>query len=574
MKKLLFSVLLLAFAYANDNSTVKDISFSGNKSFFSTTLKEAAGIDGDFFYKFWKKQPSYSREEIENIRQELIEFYNSKGFFKAQIETRFAKDEAIFEIEEHERVRISKVEINSPFYIKNMIALSSGDYFDADAFVKSKENIKKYLGEHGMPKAKLSSKAYIDMEKYEARLEFNITEASRSKFGKITINELPNIERDVLLDRLAFREDEPYDVRKIDESYKNLYATGVFETVSIKPILEKDGDDVPVDLNLTTGKTRSFRVGAGYDTDEGPRIKGGWLNKNFFGNLKRFEAIVELSNIRQTVGAKISVPKLLGYDFEDLAKFEKLKYPGFTEQIGSNTFKFKIPHKTTTNHIGVLTEIGSVRADEASEKIENKSFIINALLYEYTIERRDSVLDPKHGYFIGWNLEFADNVLGSSINYIKSNIETKTVLSFDDASALRDFLFSARANIGTIDDFKKNDIPVFKRYFAGGSFSNRGYQYRRLGNKDSHGNYVGGNSIVDYSIEARYKTTKSLWGVLFFDSTLLSQSSLVFNGEYKHSVGTGVRYDTVVGPIRFDVGFALNEQKRSPVFHISFGQAF
>ncbi|HOI84354.1 MAG TPA: BamA/TamA family outer membrane protein, partial [Campylobacterales bacterium] len=123
-------------------------------------------------------------------------------------------------------------------------------------------------------------------------------------------------------------------------------------------------------------------------------------------------------------------------------------------------------------------------------------------------------------------------------------------------------------------DFRKNDIPVFKRYFAGGSFSNRGYGYRKLGKKDSYGNNVGGNSIIDYSIEARYKTTKSLWGFVFLYSTLLNKNSLAFNGEYKPSVGAGLRYDTIIGPVRFDVGVPLREDKRSPVFHVSFGQAF
>lgn len=574
MKKLFLSLFFSILLYADSNATIKNISFRGNDKFFTIALKEAVGIENDSFFKFYKSAPTYTAEDIERISSEIVEFYHSKGFFNATVQSEINGDSAVFIISENSRMKVVCVDMNSPFYIKNMIALKAGDYFDADAFVKSKENIRKYLNENGMPKAKFVAKAYIDLVKYEARLEFNITNATVSTFGTLNITPVKKIDEKYIKEKLSFESGQIYDSRKIDESYKNLYDTGVFDSVSIKPILEKEGDAVPVDVNLTLGKQRSFKIGAGYDTDEGARLKAGWVHKNFYGNLKRFETMAEVSGIRQNIGAKLTVPRVFGLEFEDMGKYEKVKYPGFTEKIASNTFKFKLPYKATTHNFGVLTEKGSVKADDASEYIDDKEFFINALVYEYTLDKRDSILDAKKGYFIAWNTELSDSLLGSNINYVKMNLEARKIFGFDDGSLFRDFLFAAKANIGGIDDFKKNDIPVFKRYFAGGSFSNRGYSYRKLGQKDSHGNYIGGNSIIDYSLEARYKTTKSLWGVLFFDSTLLNTKSLVFNGKFKPSVGVGLRYDTIVGPIRFDIGTPLLEERKTPVFHISFGQAF
>lgn len=329
-----------------------------------------------------------------------------------------------------------------------------------------------------------------------------------------------------------------------------------------------------MDINLTMGKQKSYKIGVGYDTDEGFRAKAGWLHKNFFGNLKRFEAIAEISQIRQNIGAKLDVPGIYIFDFEDLAKLEKARYDGYTETLKSNTFKVKIPYKTTTHRIGLLTESGKIDASEESKDIKSETFFINAPLYEYVLEKRDSQIDAKKGHMVAFNVEFSDQLFGSTISYLKSNLEGRKIFSFDENSYFKNFIFALKGNIGTIDDYKKNDIPVFKRYFAGGSLSNRGYSYRRLGKKDDNGNYVGGNSIIDYSVEGRYKPTKSLWWVLFADSTLLNEKSVMFNGEYKHSVGGGIRYDTGIGPIRFDIGVPLKEEKRSPVFHISFGQAF
>lgn len=574
MKKILFLLVLFAFAYSQENLQIKTIEFKGNDAFFSKILKEAIGISDDTFY-FWKARPVYSEDDISEIEENIVDFYHSKGFFNVEIKTTFKGESAIFDIHENARMKIAKIEMNSPFYIKNMIAAKEGDYFDADNFVKSKENIKRYLLENGYPKADFNAKAFINIEKYEARLDFNISNPIKSRFAAVTLPSLPTIDKEHIADKLAFSEGEYYDVRKIENSYKNLYATGVFDTVTIKPDIDnKASADVPVDVNLTIGKEKSFKIGAGYDTDEGARIKAGWLHKNFMGNLNRLETMAEISQIRQNVGTKLSVPRLFGLEFEDMVKYEKVKYPGFTQKVLSNAFKFKLPYKKVSQYVGVLTENGRIEAENESDLIKSQRFFINALTYEYVVDKRDSILDAKKGYLFAMNAEFSDALLGSSENYVKSNIEMRKIVGFDDNSYFKNFLFAAKANVGMIDDYKKNDIPVFKRFFAGGSFSNRGYAYRKLGQKDSNGNYVGGNSMIDYSLESRYKVTKSFWGVLFFDSTLLNEKSMMFNGEYKHSVGFGARYDTVVGPVRFDVGFPLREEKKSPVFHISFGQAF
>lgn len=574
MRTAFWIIFVLFLPLLGDDFVYKKLEFKGNDAFSSFTLKEAIGVEEPPIYKFWKQKPEFSKDTVESLRENLADFYESKGFFGSTVNVLEQNDKAVFDIHEGERIKISVLNANSPFYIKNMIAFKEGDYFDADGFVKSKENIKRYLLEEGYPKTKFDAKAYIDIEKYEARLDFNVSNLTKSNFAQISINPLENIEKEHILKKLEFKSGQRYDIRKVEESYKNLYAAGVFESVVIKPDLGSEGDDVPMDINLTMGKQKSYKIGVGYDTDEGFRAKAGWLHKNFFGNLKRFEAIAEISQIRQNIGAKLDVPGIYIFDFEDFAKLEKARYDGYTETLKSNTFKVKIPYKTTTHRIGLLTESGKIDASEESKDIKSETFFINAPLYEYVLEKRDSQIDAKKGHMVAFNVEFSDQLFGSTISYLKSNLEGRKIFSFDENSYFKNFIFALKGNIGTIDDYKKNDIPVFKRYFAGGSLSNRGYSYRRLGKKDDNGNYVGGNSIIDYSVEGRYKPTKSLWWVLFADSTLLNEKSVMFNGEYKHSVGGGIRYDTGIGPIRFDIGVPLKEEKRSPVFHISFGQAF
>ncbi|MCI4400324.1 MAG: hypothetical protein JHC37_07160 [Campylobacteraceae bacterium] len=225
MKKLILLLLLAVFAHSQEiNATT--IKFKGNDAFFTVVLKEAIGIEEESFYKFWKKSPSYTAEELDDIESNIVDFYHSKGFFNVKTELELKDETALFKISEGDRMKISKVEIDSPFYIKNMIASKEGDYFDADAFVKSKENIKRYLQENGYPKAKLDAKAFIDMATYEAKLHFIITEAKEYNFGSVHITPIESVDGEYIQEKLVFKKGEKYDSRKITKVIKTSMLPG------------------------------------------------------------------------------------------------------------------------------------------------------------------------------------------------------------------------------------------------------------------------------------------------------------------------------------------------------------
>lgn len=115
-------------------------------------------------------------------------------------------------------------------------------------------------------------------------------------------------------------------------------------------------------------------------------------------------------------------------------------------------------------------------------------------------------------------------------------------------------------------------MPIFKHFFAGGDYSNRGYTYQNVGLLDSRDNPYGGLSMIDSSIEFEYNIYENIGLATFFDSTMLSRKANTFNEKFYNSAGVGVRYYTPIGPLRIDLGFPL--QKGGFVFHIGIGQVF
>ena len=113
----------------------------------------------------------------------------------------------------------------------------------------------------------------------------------------------------------------------------------------------------------------------------------------------------------------------------------------------------------------------------------------------------------------------------------------------------------------TGEEVDLNIIPINSRFIAGGSTSVRGWQAKKLGTFPEREN--GGNFLIEGNIEHRIKPfydtkglLKDLGFVTFFDYGNLWKDISDFSPyQINIAIGFGIRYYTLVGPFRFDVGF-------------------
>jgi len=100
-----------------------------------------------------------------------------------------------------------------------------------------------------------------------------------------------------------------------------------------------------------------------------------------------------------------------------------------------------------------------------------------------------------------------------------------------------------------------------------------------------NGTPLGGASMLQFSEELRAILHGSLGGVLFLDGgNVWLNSGAVNVHDLRYAVGSGLRYRTPIGPVRFDYGYQLNPipglsvngspQTRRWRLHFSIGQAF
>ena len=174
-------------------------------------------------------------------------------------------------------------------------------------------------------------------------------------------------------------------------------------------------------------------------------------------------------------------------------------------------------------------------------------------------------------------------LVGSSL---LERIELGAVDVLDEGIAEHRVVLASRLQVGNIRPVGSDpkNVPFGKKYFLGGATSIRGwgrYEVSPL----SEGLPIGGNSMLAISAELRADLRGKLGAVLFIDAGNVWAESFGFDfGDLRYAVGPGLRYQTPIGPIRFDVGYQLNPidgllvngspQTRRFRLHFSIGQAF
>jgi outer membrane translocation and assembly module TamA len=154
----------------------------------------------------------------------------------------------------------------------------------------------------------------------------------------------------------------------------------------------------------------------------------------------------------------------------------------------------------------------------------------------------------------------------------------ETSISYHHAiSRLQWVHFGVSHGFVTTVDGPAEDLPVNRRFFPGGDNSIRGYQYGEAAPRDVDGDLVGAETYTLGNIEFEQGITPT-WSVVFFFDALGMATSIEDwpVNEALYSVGLGVRWKSIIGPVRLEYGHNLNPRDDDPngTLHVSVGFPF
>ena len=564
MKKYLY--LLLLVTLLTEAQTFTTIKFQGDidtlsGEFDRSTLLKICHIEYPAIYKFWKSDPIFESDEIEVYVKNLINYTHSMGYYNSEVNATTDENTIYLNITKNEPIKIASIALAEEF--TKFTPLVQGKRFRTTDFTQTKKKIVSYLEENGYPTYTMNAKAFVDVDEYKVDVKIDVDKGEKRFFSKTDINNSSEVDTELILDEIIYEEGELYNVLKLEESYENIYRLGVFEKIKMEGDFNNSEGLAPIHLLLEQGKTKEFASNIGYDTEEGARGGVKYIDHNFFGNLREFKAGLKISErgykaYTDFYDPRIELPLIGKITFRNELSYGKWDYDAYIEKLLTERVTFGKSFIGIDHFFGFQHEKSKIESGNPTFMAGN--YNINSLFYRWIIDGRDSVMDAKDGYYTSLYVEKSMKQLGSDIDYLKLLGEARYIKSFDAV------VLAGKIKAGTISE----KTPPFKHFFLGGAMSNRGYEYRDLG--EHSGKYpIGGLSMIDASLESRYYFTENFSGVGFIDSSKLSQEVNDFQGEWYMSYGLGVRYLSVIGPLRLDVGFPTSG---GFALHLGIGQVF
>lgn len=468
--------------------------------------------------------------------------------------------------------------------IRDALPLKVGEPIDAVRVQGAEANVALTLPQQGYPFAKVGERdILLDDQLGTGDYTLPVDVGARSSFGTITTEGRLAFGAEHVRVLQRFQAGELYDNRKVDDLRAALIATGLFATVSVEPKptgnINPDGtEQVNLLVQQDRGKYRSLSVSGGYSTGQGARVEGAFTHRNLWspegaliatavggtqeqgvsGTFRRsnagrrdrtvtLTAAVNHSNYDAFDAFTATLSGRISYDSTPIWQ-KKFTYAYGFEVVGTNE---------------------SVYDFTRGERVRGTYFIA-ALPGQVQFDRSNSLLNPTKGYRLKLSVSPESSVRGAIRPYARTLIEASGYYPVGGS-----IVIAGRVRAGSIPGIDRDDLAPSRRYYGGGGGSVRGYGYQRLGPLDPQGNPVGGRSINEFALEARYRFGN--YGIVpFIDGGNAYDSVLPKGSDLRFGAGIGGRFYTNFGPLRVDVATPLNPRKGDGkvALYISIGQAF
>ena len=621
MRLFVCGVTLAAVAIAGvackEDGTIKvrHLSFNGVNAVDEARLKSALATHQSSWIP-WGKKAYFDRSRFDADLKRIQAFYADRGYpdakvtgFDVKLNDKQTEVDLTVTVAEGDPITVESIDFTGFDVIppdhfaemKKKLPLRVGQPRDRQLVVSTHEVALNELRDHGYPYAKVSTNEDSAGDPKKSALTFGAEPGKLAHFGPLEVVGNKSVGESIIRRQLTFKPGDLYRRSIVQDSQRRLYGLELFQFANIETVNpEQQPEDVPIRVTVAEGNHQRVNFGVGYGTEENARIDSEYHHVNFLGGARSAGVHARWSSLDRGARVDFNQPYLFRPHFS--LGGEGVRWYTFTPAYQSvvTGAKMTLTHRQnvrTSWSTSITSEhtFSSIDPEVAADPSFRDELIalgldpttleqngnLNALGIDFQHSTADNVLNASRGFQIALHVEEAGRLVPGSFNYYGASLDGRHYLPFGDR-----VVFASRLQMGNIRPVAQDpkNVPFSKKYFLGGASSIRGWGRYEVSPLLA-GQPIGGNSMLAMSGELRAILVGKLGGVLFLDAGNVWADSLAFDlSDLRYAVGAGVRYQTPVGPIRFDVGYQLNpipgllvngaEQKYPVRFHFSIGQAF
>ncbi len=579
---------------------------------------DASRIPVDLWAWPWTDWPVFDEALLDRDIDRIERWYEARGYYDAVVTntetTPDPEDQEIairITVAEGEPVLVHSITVIGmealPERVQERVMramlLAPGDRFDEQTYDASKERIGRTLIEASYAKVTIQGRVDIDPGLKQARIEIQVTPGPACRFGRVVVEGNDHLPARPIAAAADIVAGAPYSGDKLRDAQNAVYALGAFASVEIVPAIQAASNDIDVTIRVVPGRLTRFGIGVGVASGtNGLQVQNADQNidqwdlhlllraehRNLLGGMRRVEIEDRPRLIFDDAFPKTTTPhpgNLLSLVFRQPAFLEPRTtlVAGALSDLGPDPYGGGFDRHDFDTWIGPERHFlgGKLVASSTlhfeqyvrlGDQPATLDYTAMYLQHVVAVDLRNDVRHPRRGVLFNLRFEHAGYFLPSDWNYLRFTPEVRGYVPLPMGMVL-----ATRARFGVLaitqsdiqapdgepmtrEDREAQDLrdlgPLRARLRGGGQNSVRGFRPNTLGDAEIvEGRLLsGGLRQWEASIELRVPLTVSFGTAFFVDVGDVTRGDTFRFNHPQTTFGFGLRYKTIVGPLRLDMG--------------------
>lgn len=585
---------------------IQQVNIIGNESFGDERLKGEmeSGVKGSL--AFLSSRDEYSRQRLEGDLENIRSWYLDRGYLQFAItstQVTLTPDKRgiyiTINVEEGEQYTIGDFELEGDFPIaretlEDQIQLEQGQLFSRSDVTDSRSGISDILAAAGYAFANVNVDTEVDEGDRTVDVRFQVEPGRRAYVRRVEFSGHAATRDEVYRREMRQIEGSAYSPQDVERSRVRIQRLPQVAQVSTNTERVSE-DQVDIEFEIDEQRTGSLSFGAGFSSSEGVVLNASVRQQNLLGTGRDLTVSLDNSERQDSLEVRYTNPYFTQHG---VSRTLRARYQETDPRQVSSQARFFTDSALLGVDYGIpMSEFDRLTLGYGLEgtRIRTTDRTPQALIDELDREGDDEFLALEVS--AGWRRDtrnrtiFPDSghlnrvsltttVPGGDLDYARSRFEHESYFPLTDRLTAS---FSGEVAAGTgFGD--QEDLPFFKRFFAGGIRSVRGFERSSLGPRfeDEDDFATGGDfrTVGTLELIAPPPFVEEPGGTrlsLFYDfGTVFPRAEDFDASAIRSSAGVSFNWRSPFGPLSFSFAVPLDDEPEddTEAFQFTIGTMF